>query len=120
MPIEYRFALADGRVFPAEDAYLREVARLFGFDAADYARIRALHLGAEHELRENPYEILGVSPDAPSGTVREAYHRLVRESHPDLVIAQGLPPECIALATARLARINAAYEQIAKISARAG
>jgi DnaJ like chaperone protein len=38
----------------------------------------------------------------------------VRASHPDLVIAQGLPPECIALATARVARINAAYDRLTK------
>jgi DnaJ like chaperone protein len=110
----FHIALADGRIFPAEDDYLREVARHFGFDTADYSRIRALHVGAEPEAAENPYAVLGLPPSAPTDTIREAYHRLVRESHPDLVIAQGLPPECIALATARVARINAAYEQITK------
>ena len=50
--------------------------------------------------------------------IRDAYHRLVRASHPDLVIAQGLPAECIALATARLARINAAYDRLTKVEAR--
>jgi DnaJ like chaperone protein len=107
----FHIALADGRVCSAEDDYLREVARHFGFDAVDYGRIRALHVGPSEE---DPYAILGVLPGANSGAIREAYHRLVRESHPDLVIAQGLPPECVALATARIARINAAYEQIAK------
>ena len=110
----FHIALADGRVCPAEDAYLRDVARHFGFRADDYARIRAHHVGAEEEGSEDPRAILGVGPDASLGTIREAYHRLVRESHPDLVIAQGLPPECIALATARLARINAAYDRLAK------
>ena len=114
----FHIALADGRVFPAEDEYLRDVARHFGFEAADYARIRALHVGAEPEGGEDPYTILGVLPGTPADAIREAYHRLVRESHPDLVIAQGLPPECIALATARLARINAAYDRIAKVGAR--
>ena len=110
----FHIALADGRIFPAEDAYLREVARNFGIGGADYARIRALHVGAEAEIREDPFAILGVLPDATVSTIRETYHRLVRENHPDLVIAQGLPPECIALATARIARINAAYEQITR------
>jgi DnaJ like chaperone protein len=110
----FHIALADNRLFPAEDAYLRQVAHHFGLDAADYARIRALHVGPEEDAGEDPYAILGVLPGAPAGTIREAYHRLVRESHPDLVIAQGLPSECIALATARVARINAAYEQITK------
>jgi DnaJ like chaperone protein len=113
----FRIALADGRLSAAEDAYLHEVARHFGFSPAEYARIRALHVGPETDEGENPYAILGVSPDTSAEAVREAYHRLVRESHPDLVVAKGLPPECIALATARLARINAAYEQIAKARA---
>ena len=110
----FHIALADGRVCPAEDAYLREVARHFGFSAGDYARIRAHHVGPEEEGAEDPHAILGVGPDASLGAIREAYYRLVRESHPDLVIAQGLPPECIALATARVARINAAYDRLAK------
>jgi DnaJ like chaperone protein len=114
----FHIALADGRVCPAEDDYLREVARHFGFDAADYARIRALHVGPSQSTFEDPYAILGVIPGSSSGTIREAYHRLVRETHPDLVIARGLPPECVALATARIARINAAYEQIAKAGMR--
>jgi DnaJ like chaperone protein len=110
----FHIALADGRVYHAEDAYLREVARHFGFSAGDYARIRAHHVRVEEEEGEDPHAILGVDRDASLDAIREAYHRLVRESHPDLVIAQGLPPECIALATARVARINAAYDRLAK------
>jgi DnaJ like chaperone protein len=110
----FHIALADGGICPAEDAYLREVARHFGFSAGDYARIRAHHAGPEEEGAEDPHAILGVEPDASRGAIREAYHRLVRESHPDLAIAQGLPTECIALATARVARINAAYDRLAK------
>jgi DnaJ like chaperone protein len=67
---------------------------------------------------DDPYAILGVEPGAALAAIRDAYHRLVRESHPDLVIAQGLPPECIALATARIARINAAYDRLARGGAR--
>lgn len=110
----FHIALADGRVCPAEDAYLREVATHFGFNADDYVRIRAHHVGVEEEGAEDPHAILGVGRDASLGVIREAYHRLVRESHPDLVIAQGLPPECIALATARAARLNAAYGRLVK------
>ena len=110
----FHIALADGRVCSAEDDYLREVARHFGFDASEYGRIRAHHVGVAPGASEDPYAILGVGPDAALSDIRDAYHRLVRESHPDLVIAQGLPPECIALATARVARINAAYDRIAR------
>jgi DnaJ like chaperone protein len=39
---------------------------------------------------------------------------LVRDNHPDALIARGLPPECIALATTRVARINAAHDRLMK------
>jgi DnaJ like chaperone protein len=113
----FHIALADGRVCSAEDDYLRQVARHFGFGEGDYARIRAHHVGTDPDRSEDPYEILGVERDAELATIRDAYHRLVRESHPDLVIAQGLPPECIAIATARIARINAAYDRISRSGA---
>jgi len=117
----FHVALADGRLCAAEDWYLREVALRFGFPAAEYARIRAMHVGAAHrEEGEDPYVILGVAPGASAGELRAAYHRLVRETHPDLVIAQGLPPECVALANNRVARLNAAYERLAKPAAAAG
>ena len=109
----FHIALADGRVCPAEDDYLRAVSRHFGFSPGDYVRIRAHYVNGKEEV-EDPHAILGVDRSASLGIIREAYHRLVRESHPDLVIAQGLPPECIALATARVARINAAYDRLAK------
>ncbi|HZU88890.1 MAG TPA: TerB family tellurite resistance protein, partial [Stellaceae bacterium] len=57
----FHIALADGRLCPAEDAYLREVARHFGFDADDYARIRVHHVG-DAEGEEDPFAILGLVP----------------------------------------------------------
>jgi DnaJ like chaperone protein len=110
----FHIALADGAICAAEDTYLREVARHFGFDDADYARIRAHHAGPDDAGSEDAFAILGVIRGAPLSEIRVAYHRLVRKTHPDLVIAQGLPPECVALATARVARINAAYERLAR------
>jgi DnaJ like chaperone protein len=110
----FHIALANGRLCPAEDAYLAEVARHFGFEADDYARIRAHHVGGAQDGEEDPFAILGIMPDASPGEIHAAYRRLVRDSHPDLAIAQGLPPECIALATARVARINAAYDRLAR------
>jgi DnaJ like chaperone protein len=108
----FHIALADGAVCAAEDAYLREVARLFGFSVADYARIRATHAGPPPE--DDPHAILGVADSASADEIRVAYHRLVREHHPDVLIAQGLPPEIMERATARVARINAAHDLLLK------
>ena len=43
------------------------------------------------------YELLGVVPDADTGTIQHAYHRLVREVHPDAVLGR-LPTEQAAAA----------------------
>jgi DnaJ like chaperone protein len=113
----FHIALADGELCASEDAYLREVARLFGFDGAEYARIRATHVDAPAIVVEDPHAILGVGAGASAEEIRVAYRRLVRENHPDLLISQGLPPEFLARATARVARINAAHDRLTKETA---
>src|SRR5258708_18262541 len=108
----FHIALADGEVCAAEDAYLREVADLFGFSAADYAHIRATHACAPPE--DDPHSILGVAAGASLDEIRIAYHRLGHQHHPDVPISQQLPPEIMTRATARVARINAAHDQLLK------
>jgi DnaJ like chaperone protein len=108
----FHIALADDKLCAAEDAYLHEVARLFGFDDASYARIRATHCGTPPE--DDPYAILGVAAGASAHEIRVAYRHLVRAHHPDALIAQGLPPEVLARASARIARINAAHDRLVK------
>jgi DnaJ like chaperone protein len=110
----FHIALADGAVCAAEDRYLAEVAHDFGFSAAEYARIRAVYTGDETAEADDPHQVLGLGRDASPDDIRVAYHRLVRENHPDLLMAQGLPPECVALATSRVARINAAHDRLVK------
>ncbi len=105
----FEIAKADGVVHPAELEFLRSVARIFGFDEAAFERVRASHLGTEEA---DPYQILGLAPDATDDQVKAAYRRLVREYHPDLVIAQGMPQEFIDVANAKLAAINDGYSQI--------
>ena len=58
--------------------------------------------------------ILGVAHDAKDDEVRATYRLLVRENHPDKLIARGVPEEFIRLATDKLAAINAAYDRIEK------
>jgi DnaJ like chaperone protein len=118
----FYIALADGRVCPAEDAYLREVARHFGFAAAEYERIRAAFVGTPPEGAadgsDDPYVVLGVAADASLDEIRAAYRRLIRAHHPDLLAARGTTAESVALATARVARINAARDRLLASSRR--
>jgi DnaJ like chaperone protein len=108
----FYIALADGRLCPAEDAYLREVARLLGFAAAEYERIRAAFVGGTPDGTDDPHAVLGIAADASLDEIRAAYRRLIRTHHPDLLAARGMPQERIAQATARVARINAARDRL--------
>jgi DnaJ like chaperone protein len=107
----FHIAKADGVVSPAELAYLRQVAAIFGFDEAGFERLRSGHLGPDVA---DPYDILGVDRGATDGEIKAAWRKLTRESHPDRLMAQGLPQEFLDMATAKMATINAAYDRIAK------
>jgi DnaJ like chaperone protein len=105
----FMIARADQVMHPAEISFLREVASIFGFDDAAFERIRAGHAGAE---TANPYTVLGVTSDASDDDVRAAWRKLIRENHPDTLIAQGMPEDFIAVATEKMAVINASWDQI--------
>jgi hypothetical protein len=52
------------------------------------------------ELNIDPYEVLGVSPDADLDTVKRTYHRIALECHPDRNPADPVCEERFKLATA--------------------
>lgn len=105
----FHVALADGRLHPDEEAFLAEVARLFGLPDRCLAAIRArLVPGAAPD----PFAVLELPPGATVEEARAAWRRAVRESHPDALRARGLPEEALAAAEARLKAINRAWEDI--------
>ncbi len=105
----FHIAVADGKLLPSEDQFLSEIAKEFGFSEAEYMSIRSRHWRCE---LYDPYNVLNVSPQASDAELKAAYHRLVTETHPDRLIARGVPPEFVEIATKKLAAINAAYEEI--------
>ena len=107
----FHISKADGTIHPAELIYLENVARHFGFGPHDFARIKARHLSTG---ADDPYVILDVDRKMDLAAIKLRYRKLVRDNHPDKHIASGVPAEMVVLATSRLARINAAYEQILK------
>lgn len=107
----FHIAKADGGVHEAEIAFLKNVAGIFGFDETEFARIRESHLGPD---KADPYTILGTRRTASNEDIKAAWRKLVRDTHPDKLMAQGLPREFVELANEKLATINAAYDKIAK------
>lgn len=105
----FEIAKADGVLHPGEAAFLERVAEIFGFAPNEYRRIRAAHFAPE---LTDPYVILGVSYVADDEEIKQTYRRLMRENHPDSLIARGVPAEFIKLATDKVAAINTAYEKI--------
>jgi DnaJ like chaperone protein len=107
----FHIAKADGAVPQAELDYLRDVARIFGFDDMAFERIRRSHLGSAL-IDEDPYAVLGADRSAGDDALKTAYRRLMREHHPDRLIGQGMPEEAIQLANQKVASISAAWSRI--------
>jgi len=105
----FEIAKADGVLHPGEAQFLERVAEIFGFAPNEFRRIRASHFAPE---LTDPYVILGLSYTADEEELKQTYRRLVRENHPDSLMARGVPAEFIKLANDKLAAINNAYEKI--------
>ena len=106
---------------PAEITFLKRVSFIFGFGDEDFTRIAAQSgVGLpEHEKPRNQtaeaFAILGIHENATEAEVKAAYRALIREHHPDKLMAQGMPPEFVATATEKMKRINVAYDAACKI-----
>lgn len=105
----FHIATADGVLHEREEGFLRRVAEIFSIAEDHYQTILSRHV----ELgTADPYIVLGIERGQPLAEVKRHYRKLVAENHPDRLIGRGLPQEFIAIATTRLAAINAAYELI--------
>jgi len=100
---------ADGVIHPGELEFVNNVATIFGFDEAAFLCLKATHLGADEA---DPYTILNIDHKASDEEVKSAYKTLIKEHHPDRLIAEGLPEEFIEVANQKLAAINGAYDRI--------
>jgi DnaJ like chaperone protein len=129
----FHVAVADGPLHSEETDYIRNVTRIFGFSESyfqrrldNYAQSASSYTSSGGSRNGNansgraapstsitdPYAVLGVSVTSPDKDIKLKYRKLVRENHPDMLSAAGKSKAMIDQATAKLARINAAYDQI--------
>ena len=105
----FHIALADSKYHPRENEFLMQVATIFGLDDRSFRQLRARFVdGAPRD----PYDVLGVTPDTPLESIRMAWRNAVKNSHPDVMIARGVPPEALKLAERRLQTLNEAWSSI--------
>jgi DnaJ like chaperone protein len=107
----FHIATADGAYHPAEDAFLARVSDIFGLSDTTFRRIRAAHVAGQ---APDPYTVLGVSPEMSLADIRAAWRAAVRATHPDRMMARGVPEEAMKLAERRLIAINRAWEEISE------
>jgi len=132
--------MADGQVHPAEREMLVRVARRLGLSEYELAQLEALLRAAAsggvgpngnagprgawagssrsgpppRQAVEDAYLTLGVDPQLNDVELKRAYHKLIRDNHPDRLAAKGLPENMRELAEERTREINAAYDLIKK------
>lgn len=128
LDIQIKMATADGALSPAKRETLKHICLQLGLSTVHFN---------EHENRyqqqyqryyqhqhtqsrprgfsvDASYQILGVSNTATPDEIKKAYRRLMSQNHPDKLIAKGLPPEMIKVATQKTQKIKQAYELIKK------
>lgn len=104
-------AMADGQYHPKEDEFIQEVARIFGFSDKEFRTLRTRYAP---DAPPDAYDVLGVTPETPIEEIRKAWRKAVRETHPDQMMARGVPEEAVNLATRKLMAINRAWEEISE------
>jgi len=135
-------ALADGRLDPAEEHCLANIAEQMGFSRFAFQHLLAM-LRAQASFQHNQhysnyqnqshyqqqgayqqpsaanelalaYEALGVDEQVSDAVLKKAYRKLMSENHPDKLMGQGVPEEMIKVATERAKNIQTAYDLIKK------
>ena len=85
---------------------------LFQFDENTFERIYQSRLDNK---QSDPYKVLGVKRTDTDETIRKAWIKLIKEHHPDNLVAKGMPSEFVEQATNEMSSINTSYDKIQKI-----
>ena len=107
-------ACADGVVTVEERQILELIVTPLRIRPSLFAeqQSRRVHARRPAPSAPDPYAVLGCSASATDDELRRAYRSQAKKYHPDLLRAQGFPPEMISRANEQMARINAAWDEI--------
>ncbi|MCQ4162503.1 TerB family tellurite resistance protein [Roseomonas sp. GC11] len=108
----HHIARADGQLTRNEAIFLARVRQSFRLDDESAERASASRPPPSQTPAVDPYAVLGVTRSATDDEVRQAWRRLMREHHPDIMAARGVPEALMRRASERVAEINAAWDSI--------
>ena len=119
--IQMQMACADSRFMsPAKQATLNHICQMLGMPPIGSAKFNQQRYQRQHQSAspkpplQDDYKALNISRTATDTEVKKAYRKAMSKNHPDRMIAEGVPPEMLKLATKKTQDIKAAYERIKK------
>lgn len=126
LEMQLQMALAEtGQLNAEKRKILQYICGRLGIVGIDFSRFEARARAEQNYYRryqqaersypgrlEDAYRILGVSSSSTDAEIKKAYRRLMSQNHPDKLMAKGLPPEMIKMATNKTQQIKKAYDQI--------
>jgi len=106
----FQIAAADSTLHPAEEAALKNIQNIFRISDSQYEDIKAVYFKDVDKY----YKILNCTPACSNAEIKANYKKLVKDFHPDKIIAKGLPEEFVDFASERFREIQQSYEKIRK------
>jgi DnaJ like chaperone protein len=128
--IQIQAAYADGAMAQSERSLLLNISQQLGFSRLEFDHLDSLIRAANqfgssgpHYRQTHPaadsaqqlkaaYALLDIPASSSDSEVKKGYRRMMNRHHPDKLVAKGLPPEMIKIATEKTQEIKQAYELI--------
>lgn len=125
LEIQFEMVSADGQISPAKQQTLDHICAKLGVSGFRYHQPGQGYQGHyQQQSRQSSsdtlsmkdaYDLLDIPQTSTPDEIKKAYRRMMSQNHPDKLIAKGLPPEMIKVATQKTQRIKQAYEKIKEI-----
>lgn len=119
LEIQFEMVSADGKISQAKQKTLEDICAKLGVTGFHYNQgyqgqyqQQSRQSFSDALSTRDAYDLLGIAQTAIPEEIKKAYRRMMSQNHPDKLIAKGLPPEMIKVATQKTQRIKQAYEKI--------
>lgn len=111
----FKIAAADGNITAEEYDIISKIAQIIGLPNGNFEVIKGIYTPkAQNSIIQDYYDELGLLYSATDTEIKARWKELIIRYHPDRQQAKGASAAEIAAATAKMAKINFAYQEIIK------